>query len=89
MPSFYNNYNNYFGSDFLNTETENKKEINNNLSKKNNNTYTNPNTQAFFELFGIKLFIDDIIIIGLLFFLYKEGVHDELLFIVLIMLLLN
>ena len=41
------------------------------------------------EILGIKLFLDDIIILGLLFLLYKEGVKDEMLFIALILLLLT
>ena len=43
----------------------------------------------YFEIFGIKLYLDDVIIIGLLIFLYTEGVKDQLLFISLIMLLLS
>ena len=43
----------------------------------------------FFEIFGIKLFFDDLIIISLLFFLYSEGVNDYYLFITLILLLLT
>ena len=41
------------------------------------------------EILGIKLYLDDLIIIGLLFFLYKEDVQDELLFFILILLLLS
>ena len=41
------------------------------------------------EILGIKLYLDDLIIIGLLFFLYKEEVHDEILFSILLLLLLN
>lgn len=41
------------------------------------------------EILGIKLYLDDIIILGLLFFLYKENVQDELLFLSLILLLLS
>ena len=42
-----------------------------------------------FELFGITLHFDDILLICLLFFLYSQGVQDEWLFISLIMLLLT
>lgn len=42
-----------------------------------------------FDLFGLKIYFDDILIIGLLFFLYNEGVKDEGLFIVLVLLLLS
>ena len=41
------------------------------------------------EISGIELYLDDIIILGLLFFLYKEDVQDEMLFLSLILLLLT
>ena len=47
------------------------------------------NEKPVFELFGIKLFFDDILLISLIFFLYNEGVHDESLFVSLILLLLS
>lgn len=43
----------------------------------------------FFDLFGIRLHYDDILILMLLFFLYKEDVKDSSLFISLILLLLS
>lgn len=45
--------------------------------------------EPIFEILGIQLYLDDIIILGLLFFLYQEGVQDEMLFIALILLLLS
>lgn len=45
--------------------------------------------EPIFEIFGIQLYLDDIIILGLLFFLYQEGVEDDMLFISLILLLLS
>ncbi len=42
-----------------------------------------------FNLFGIHLYYDDILILMLLFFLYKEDVKDPSLFISLILLLLS
>lgn len=42
-----------------------------------------------FEIFGIKLYLDDIIIICLLFFLYQEKVNDEMLYIILFLLLFS
>ena len=44
--------------------------------------------QPIFEMFGIKLYIDDIIIICVLIFLYQEGVKDDLLYICLFLLLI-
>lgn len=49
----------------------------------------NPNNSYFFELFGLKLYFDDILIICLLYFLYSEEVKDEGLFIALILLLIT
>lgn len=42
-----------------------------------------------FEIFGIKFHQDDLLLIGLIFFLYTEGVKDDFLFIALILLLLS
>ena len=47
------------------------------------------NEDNCFEIFGITLHFDDILLICLLLFLYNEGVNDKLLFIALIMLLLS
>ena len=46
-------------------------------------------SEAFFEIFGLKLYFDDILILCILFFLYTEQVHDDELFICLILLLLT
>ena len=63
-----------------------------------NNSFANINLSALLEsdlntpvveILGIKLYLDDLIIIGLLFFLYKEDVQDEILFGILILLLLS
>lgn len=42
-----------------------------------------------FQIFGINLYYDDILLVCLIFFLYQEGVKDEGLFIALILLLLS
>ena len=44
---------------------------------------------VWFDLFGIKLYFDDVLILSLLFFLYKEEVKDEGLFLSLILLLIS
>ena len=54
-----------------------------------NSRYDDGFKEPVFELFGIKLFFDDILLISLIFFLYNEGVHDQYLFIALILLLLS
>jgi len=45
--------------------------------------------EPIFEILGVELYLDDIIIIGLLFFLYQEGVQDEMLYIALILILIS
>ena len=47
------------------------------------------NDESSFEIFGFKLYFDDILIICLLYFLYTEKVQDTELFICLILLLLS
>lgn len=47
------------------------------------------NSQALFSIFGLDLYSDDILILCLLFFLYVEGVKDEMLFLCLILLLIS
>ena len=43
----------------------------------------------FFEIFGLRLYFDDVLIICILFFLYTEEVHDQELFLCLVLLLLS
>lgn len=50
---------------------------------------SNSDVQPIFEIFGIKLFLDDLIILGILFFLYKEEVKDDMLYIILFLLLFS
>lgn len=75
--NFYNNSTNYYKKEKMPTSTE--------TASSNNNDDDN----SIFEIFGIKLHSDDILLICLIFFLYKEGVKDEYLFISLILLLLS
>lgn len=72
-----NNTNNYVDT------VDNKDSINN---KNENNS---SNDSPLFQLFGINLYFDDILLICLIWFLYDEGVKDEELFIALILLLLS
>ena len=65
-----------------------KKNLSSNVSKKNINIKKEePN--ILFEIFGLKLYFDDVLLICLIFFLYNEGVKDDYLFIALILLLLS
>lgn len=68
------------------TETETNEQ---NLNDKNKSSRFNSDEEPFLDILGIKLYLDDLIILCLLFFLYQEGVKDEILFISLILLLLS
>lgn len=57
--------------------------------KKQKNKSNNNTDDYLFDLFGIKLYTDDVLLVSLIYFLYSEGVKDESLFIVLILLLLS
>ena len=50
---------------------------------------TSPSDEFYFDIFGIRLYYDDILLISLIFFLYTEGVEDNSIFIALILLLLS
>ena len=63
-------------------------ESNKNFSKSKNSKNDEYDNEII-EILGIKLHQDDILLICLIFFLYQEGVKDEFLFIVLILLLLS
>lgn len=57
------------------------------VDKKNKSN--NSNDDYLFDLFGLKIYTDDVLLVSLIYFLYSEGVKDEGLFIVLILLLLS
>lgn len=78
--NFHNNINTNFSHSDFNEDTF---KINKN---ENNNS---EDYDQFFEIFGIKLYFDDLLILALLFFLYKEEVKDNYLYIVLFLLLFN
>ncbi len=44
---------------------------------------------VWLDIFGIKLYFDDVLILSLLFFLYEEQVKDEFLFLILLLLLIT
>ncbi|MBQ3414065.1 MAG: hypothetical protein IJH39_01680 [Clostridia bacterium] len=93
FPSFpyyypYNNYN-YYNKRFIPLKSKNSNNEKQSCQIENNNLATDSNFKPLFEIFGLKLYMDDILILCLLFFLYEENVKDELLFIALLMLLLN
>ena len=61
-----------------------------NSRKKNTEDNSNElSSDYFFEIFGLHLYFDDVLILCILFFLYTEGVTDNELFLCLILLLLS
>ena len=93
FPFFYNNYKHSQNNSITNNY--------NHLNKTNLEYFTSKNKykekapelneapEAFFEIFGLKLYFDDILIICIIFFLYSENVQNQELFICLILLLLS
>lgn len=74
-------------------EHKNFNNSSNNTENRNCNINTVENiensSEECFEIFGLKLHFDDLLIIALLFFLYQEEVKDTYLYITLILLLLS
>lgn len=93
FPFFRFPYRNYYHQYYPNytkiMPVENKEEPSPENDKKNNEDIHDNLEEPIFEIMGIRLYLDDLIILGLLFFLYKENVQDELLFLSLILLLLT
>lgn len=101
FPYYYNPYyqnfnkhkNNLNSTSYLvNCENEKSSTKSTTLEAENKNstkTCSSSFEEPIFEIFGIRLFMDDILILCLLYFLYEENVKDEILFIVLLLLLIS
>ena len=87
FPVFYNKHNYY--NNKKNNYYINHNKCENELTSNNIQKERKKETEYFFDLFGIHLYFDDILLICLILFLYNEGVKDEGLFIALILLLLT
>ena len=85
--SLHNNSNKYQDNSSINFDSSHTESDDSNI--KNNSKKSDSGSEYFFELFGLKLYFDDILLICLIFFLYQEGVKDDELFISLILLLLS
>lgn len=74
-----------------NCECSSNKVFNNDFCTNNvkNSSDNFDTSDECFEIFGLKLYFDDLLIIALLFFLYQEDVKDTYLYIALILLLLS
>lgn len=98
MP-YSNRYSRYgYKYPYYSYKNMNRPNTNNYVNNKNDNcsnnykkddSFTESNDSPLFQLFGINLYFDDILLICLIWFLYNEGVKDQELFIALILLLLS
>ncbi len=85
-PNYWNN--NYNNNQTNNISNDKIMQINkNDTDNEEKNTYRK--AYEYLEVFGIKLYFDDILLILLIYFLYTEGVTDIYLFFVLILLLIE
>ena len=102
FPYFYNNYrypynqknHNRYSTNTINRKNEYDSQANPKQDVKKNPENSDRNSssessECFFEIFGLKLHFDDVLIMCILFFLYKEEVQDEELFLCLILLLIS
>lgn len=90
---YYNHFNS-FNKQIDDSETANnekKESITNSepISNTNNSKRSSNSDQAIFEIMGIRLYLDDLIILGVLYFLYEQNVKDEMLYIILFLLLIS
>lgn len=88
-PYYYKQYNKHIPKPYQQPTLKPPPEQPEKPNKKEPNTNKSDSFEHFLELFGIKLYFDDVLIICILFFLYKEEVKDFELFLCLIMLLIS
>ena len=91
-PYFYNNYRPAYRTNFTPSPVVEPPPAHNKYcskTDKRSNFLTQNDENVWFDLFGIKLYFDDVLILSLLFFLYKEEVKDEGLFLALVLLLIS
>lgn len=92
-----NNYSKQNNSVYNNQPNKNKQIYNQNNSKydssykikKLSSSNTNTGSTPLFNLFGIQLYFDDVLLICIILFLYNEKIEDNYLLIALILLLLS
>lgn len=90
---YYRYYNTYNTNNIQQSKNEKEKKdsitSSNEVSNTTNSRFNSNTEPNIFEIFGIKLYLDDLIILGILFFLYEQNVKDEMLYIILFLLLLS
>ena len=92
-PQIFDNFNTTTTKNTKKPEPSFKSETKHQSEKQNNDRNFLANLkqseEALFEIFGLKIYFDDLLLICIIFFLYQEGIQDEYLFIALILLLLS
>ena len=87
-----NNFKNPNSNNFPNSHQDVEKNFSNTQNEHINDLTSKnlpPNKDFVLDLFGLKLYFDDVLILSLIFFLYKEDVKDEGLFLALVLLLIS
>lgn len=84
---YYKYYNNFINNVPKSNNEKKENSITNSKRISNTINQNSNDTQPIFEILGIKIYTDDLIIIGLLYFLYQQNVKDEMLYIILFLLL--
>ena len=84
-----NFYNNYRPTVPTPESVVQEKHHDSNSTENRHSSKSNTDDNVWLDLFGIKLYFDDVLILSLLFFLYKEEVKDEGLFLALVLLLIS
>lgn len=82
-------YTNKNNENIYNTSAEDKNRHKSKEKKGLNNIFEINTDEVLFEIFGLKIYFDDVLLICILLFLYEEGIQDNCLFIALILLLLS
>lgn len=88
FSGFYRPSYEYYNQKYIHSKANNEKNKSDEYIN-HNSSDSMRHEKPVFELFGIQLFFDDILLISLIFFLYNEGVKDQSLFVALILLLLS
>ena len=70
-------------------EKADEKNVQGDLTSLDTNNQNTDGDSPIFEIFGIKLYSDDLIILAVLFLLYEQNVKDEMLYIILFLLLFS
>ena len=73
----------------MNTKKSSTTSNNSSSTVNDNSKPPDKDNQVLINILGIDLYSDDILILCILFFLYMEGIKDEMLFISLVLLLLT